>query len=408
MSNYSHIAFLGLGRMGAPMAARLVEAGHRVTGWNRTPRPLPGAAVAATAAEAVADADLVITMLSDPAAVQEVLGSVRPRPGTLVVEMSTIGPEAVARVRALLPADVDLVDAPVLGSVQPAAAGELVILAGGNVTPCREVLEVFGVVREAGPLGAGAALKLAVMSAIVPAQVLLAETLAYAEAQGVDQGLLLDVLEGTMLAGVAVRLRPVAESGPPEPRYALRLAAKDLVLASHEVQTLAGAARDRLLRAAGDGFADHDVTAIVQAARTAPAPHGNAARTGPVRINPATVPPTNGRYSHAVRSGNLLFVSGQVALDADGAVVGEGDMTRQAEFVFDCLERILADQGCTFGDITFIRTHLTDMDLLEEYAEVRTRRITGEPPASTTVEVPRLFRPGLLIEIDVVAAVPGA
>ncbi|NUP79098.1 MAG: NAD(P)-dependent oxidoreductase, partial [Nonomuraea sp.] len=218
------ITFLGQGRMGVPMARRLVEAGHEVTTWRR------GTGV--TPAEAVAGAELVITMLSDPAAVREVLTAALPglRPGATVVEMSTIGPEAVGELRALLPPSVALVDAPVLGSVGPAADGSLVVLAGGDVTGCREVLSVFGAVRETGPLGSGAAMKIAVMSALVPAQVLVAEALAYGSAHGVDRDGLIDVLAGTPLGQVAERLRvPAAET-----RYALGLAAKDLELAAWE------------------------------------------------------------------------------------------------------------------------------------------------------------------------------
>ncbi|MFC6081686.1 NAD(P)-binding domain-containing protein [Sphaerisporangium aureirubrum] len=396
------IAFLGLGRMGVPMARRLAAAGHEVTAWNRTAKEVPGVRMAATAAEAAADADLVVTMLRDPAAVREVLAAARPRAGALVVEMSTIGPEAVARLRASLPGDVGLVDAPVLGSVGPAADGTLLVLAGGapaDLDRCREVLRVFGTVREAGPLGAGAAMKLAVMSAVVPAQVLLAETLAYAAAQGVDRAALLDVLSATPLGGLAERLRPAVLDGPPPARYALGLAAKDLTLAAHDTQTLAAAARDRLEAAVAEGLGDADLTAVI--------PSVAASRPSrPVRLNPSSVPAPAGAYSHAVRSGGLLFVSGQAALDEHGEVVGEGDITRQAECVFDYLERILADQGCTLDDVVNIRSHLTDMADLPGYADVRRRRITGPPPSSTTVEVPRLFRPGLLIEVDVVAALP--
>ncbi|MEV7011592.1 NAD(P)-binding domain-containing protein [Streptosporangium sp. NPDC051022] len=398
------ISFLGLGRMGVPMARRLVAAGHKVTVWNRTPRTIEGAASAASPAEAVAEADLVITMLADPAAVKRVLSDAAPglRRGALVVEMSTIGPEAVAELRDRLPAQVGLVDAPVLGSVGPAADGTLTVLAGGSpgeLARCRETLKVFGRVREVGGLGAGAATKLAVMSALVPAQVLLAETVAYAEATGVDTSVLLDVLGDTPLGPLVERVRPVVETGPPETRYALGLAAKDLVLASHPAQTLAAAARDRLLDAASAGLGGRDLTAVFGHA-------GAAGRTGVRKLNPASVPATNGYYSHATRAGNLLFVSGQVALDADGRVVGEGDMTRQSEYVMDLLARVLADQGCTFDDVTHIRTFLTDMSLLPEYGAVRGRHITGAPPASTTVEVSRLFVPGLMIEIEVVAAVP--
>ncbi|GII57376.1 hypothetical protein Pth03_57650 [Planotetraspora thailandica] len=400
------IAFLGLGRMGAPMARRLVGAGHKVTVWNRTPTELPGATVAESPAQAVADAELIVTMLSDPAAVEEVVRAAAPglRPGSVLVEMSTIGPEAVAKVRDLLPETVALVDAPVLGSVRPAAEGTLAVFAGGapeDVARVRDVLTVFGAVREAGPLGAGAALKLAVMSAMVPAQVMIAETLAYADGLGVDRTLLLDVLAGTPLAGLVERVRPAIESGPPETGYALGLAAKDMWLSTEgpgAVQTIAAAARDRLAAAERAGMGSRDITAIFDAALARPT-QAPAVR----KINPASVPATNGRYSHATRTGDLLFVSGQVALDENGEVVGEGDMGRQSEFILANLGRILADQGSSFDRVLHVRTFLTDMTRLGEYAGVRGRYFTGEPPASTTVEVPRLFQPGLLIEIEVVA-----
>ncbi|GAA4183844.1 hypothetical protein GCM10022252_11800 [Streptosporangium oxazolinicum] len=440
------ISFLGLGHMGVPMARRLVGAGYAVTTWNRTPRAIEGAASAASPAEAVSGAELVVTMLSDPAAVRRVLADAAPglRAGTVVVEMSTIGPEAVAGLRDLLPPGVGLVDAPVLGSVGPAEDGALTVLAGGlpeDLARCRKVLEVFGRVREAGGPGAGAAMKLAVMSALVPAQVLLAETLAYARATGVDTAALLDVLGGTPLGALVERVRPAVESGPYETRYALGLAAKDVELAAHGIQTLAASAGTRLAGAVATGLGGADLTAIfthVAAAdpagadRTAEAgqagqsgretrPAGdsggpsnrpgveNPGRPGGPRVerlNPVTVPATNGLYSHATRAAGLLFVSGQVALDEEGKVIGEGDMTRQSEYVMDLLSRVLADQGCTFDDVTHIRSHLTDMSLLREYAAVRERFITGEPPASTTVEVSRLFRPGLLIEVEVIAAIP--
>ncbi|GIH99474.1 hypothetical protein Pta02_14830 [Planobispora takensis] len=463
--------------MGAPMARRLVEAGHKVTVWNRTPRAVEGAAVADSPAEAVAGAELVVTMLSDPQAVHDVLSAAAPglAEGVVVVEMSTIGPGAVAGLRALLPSSAGLVDAPVLGSVEPARSGTLTVLAGGtarDLARCREVLGVFGVVREVGGPGAGAALKLAVMSTLVPAQVLLAETAAYARAAGVDTGTLLEVLGRTPLGALAERIRPAVEGGPSEPRYALGLAAKDLRLAAHPVQTLAAAAEGRLTAAVAAGLGGEDLTAVFghvervghiervgHAAREPGGPDaapdrdgpgaadtgiqdgpdtagdlsqdgpgtagtgvqnrpgaagapvrdlsgGAAGRTGVEKVNPASVPATNGLYSHATRAGDLLFVSGQVALDSGGNVAGEGDMTAQSEHVMESLARILADQGCTFDDVTHIRTFLTDMSRLPEYGAVRRRFITGEPPASTTVEVSRLFRPGLMIEVEVTAAVP--
>lgn len=406
--------------MGVPMARRLVEAGHKVTTWRRA----DGVPVAA----AVEQAELVITMLSDPAAVREVLTAALPglRPGATVVEMSTIGPEAVRELRALLPPTVGLVDAPVLGSVGPAADGTLTVLAGGDVSGCREVLSVFGQVRELGPLGSGAAMKLAVMSALVPAQVLLAETFAYARAHGVDRDALADVLGATPLGALAERLRTPAQ----ETRYALAHAAKDLGLAAWPEATLATAARARLQEAQAAGLGGHDLTAIAShltgpageaAAPSASGPasgsagvpasppdgepaSGHAARRT-VPINPPTVPQTNGAYSHAVRVGDMLYISGQAAFDERGEVVGE-TMAEQAEHVFQVISRILADQGARWEDVAFIRSYLTDFSDLPAYRDVRRRYITGTPPASTTVEVSKLFMPGLRLEVDLIVALP--
>ncbi|MEV2269523.1 Rid family hydrolase [Nonomuraea africana] len=439
------IAFLGQGRMGVPMARRLVEAGHEVKVWRRGLGPV---------SSAVEGADLVITMLRDGPAVEEVLRQALPglRPGATVVEMSTIGPEAVLALRELLPSSVGLVDAPVLGSVGPAADGTLTVLAGGDLTACRSVLSVFGTVRELGALGAGAALKVAVMGALVPAQVLLAETFAYGEAHGVSRSALAEVLEGTPLGVLAARVAAPAE----ETRYALGLAAKDVRLGAWEGATMARAASARLESAEASGYGDHDVTSIAthiadsptpassssgdtgtsgspasgdsgssegsvssgdvgasggavssggtEASGGAVSPRGSGSRA--VRVNPGSVPATNGFYSHAVRVGDMLYVSGQAAFDERGAVVGEGDMTTQAEVVFQNIGKILADQGADFADIAFIRTYLTDLDLRMEYGAVRRKYLTGPPPASTTVEVSKLFMPGLLLEVDLIVALP--
>ncbi|WP_344889464.1 Rid family hydrolase [Nonomuraea antimicrobica] len=386
------IAFLGQGRMGVPMARRLVAAGHEVTTWQR--------ADGVPVATAVEGAELVITMLSDPAAVREVLTAALPglRPGATVVEMSTIGPEAVRELRALLPPSVALVDAPVLGSVGPAADGTLTVLAGGDVTGCRAVLSVFGRVRELGPLGSGAAMKIAVMSALVPAQVLLAETYAYGEAHGVDRDALAGVLAATPLGPLAERLRTPSQ----ETRYSLAHAAKDLELGAWAGASMATAARARLQEAKAAGLGGRDVTAI---AEHVAGPVGGGPGSRAVPLNLPAIPATNGAYSHAVRVGDMLYVSGQAAFDERGEVVGDS-MTVQAEHVFQVISRILADQGATFEDVAFIRTYLTDMEDRVEYREVRSKYITGTPPASTTVEVSKLFMPGLRLEVDLIVALP--
>ncbi|MFF4235094.1 NAD(P)-binding domain-containing protein [Actinomadura geliboluensis] len=407
----TRIAFLGLGRMGAPMAARLLTAGHDLAVWNRTPaRAAPlagaGATAAATPAEAAAGRDLVITMLTDADAVEAALfgpaGAVAAlAPGAVIADMSTIGPDAVRRVRDRLPAGIGFVDAPVSGSVPQAEAGELVILAGAaeaDLARCAAAFEALGHVRHAGPPGAGAALKLVVNGALVAGFATLGEALAVADRLGVDTGLALELLS---------RASPQARrllDGEGPPRFTLALAAKDLGLA------LDGGARGGVLSAVqaraqaalGDGLGGRDLTSLTDHIR----------RNAQMRVtlgNPDTVPaPPNPAYSHTayVTQGPMLYVSGQIAMDEDGKVDAPGDMTRQCEVIFSLLGRILAAHGAGFDDVVSIRTFLTDMDLRAEYAAVRYRHITGTPPTSTTVEVPRLFHPDALIEIELVAAVP--
>ncbi|MEV5827463.1 RidA family protein [Spirillospora sp. NPDC052242] len=131
-------------------------------------------------------------------------------------------------------------------------------------------------------------------------------------------------------------------------------------------------------------------------------------RTRITHSDPTTVPaPPTPLYSHAVHvtSGPMLYVSGQIALEDDGTVAAPGDMTRQSEVVFSLLERILAAHGAGFADIVNIRTFLTDLGRLPEYGAVRARYLPGPAPTSTTVEVPRLFHPDALLEVEVVAAV---
>ena len=122
--------------------------------------------------------------------------------------------------------------------------------------------------------------------------------------------------------------------------------------------------------------------------------------------NPATVPAPFGQYSHVARvelgDRTLLQLSGQVAIDADGKVVSK-DMTAQAEYIMDRITAILAAHGATLDDVVNVRTYVTDMSRLPEYGKVRAARFRVTPPTITTVEVSRLFVPGALLEVEVLA-----
>ncbi|HEY6740600.1 MAG TPA: NAD(P)-dependent oxidoreductase [Actinopolymorphaceae bacterium] len=273
------IAFLGLGRMGSLMARRLVGAGHRVTVWNRTPaRTAPlvaaGAVAARTPAEAAAARDLVITMLRDPAAVQAVVAAADLTGETTLVEMSTIGPTAVARLRAALPDSVRLVDAPVLGTLPQARGGDLGILAGGaaddiaRVTP---VLDVLGNVRHVGPLGTAAATKLVVNAGMIASMTVLSEVVTLGSELDLDTTAVLDALSAGPLGGLVERIRRRLDDPHAGTQFAYGLAHKDLELALAESGRRSAlrsgvleAARERLASGVEDGLADADLTAVVR------------------------------------------------------------------------------------------------------------------------------------------------
>jgi 2-iminobutanoate/2-iminopropanoate deaminase len=121
--------------------------------------------------------------------------------------------------------------------------------------------------------------------------------------------------------------------------------------------------------------------------------------------NPTTVPAPFGQYSHVARVeiGDRIFLqlSGQVAIDAGGKVIGN-DVAAQAEYIMDRITAILAAHGATLADVVNVRTYLTDMSQLPEYGKVRAARFQT-PPTITTVEVSRLFVPRALLEVEVLA-----
>lgn len=123
--------------------------------------------------------------------------------------------------------------------------------------------------------------------------------------------------------------------------------------------------------------------------------------------NPASVgAPFGDRFAHVARldtgDGALLVLAGQVAVDDTGVVVAPGDAGAQAERIFEIIGGLLEAHGAGFGDVLHIRTFMTDLDDLPAYGAVR-RRIFTSPPASTTVEVSRLFLPGAVLEVEVTA-----
>ena len=285
------VGFAGIGRMGLAMASNVLHAGFRLAVWNRTPErcaPLvrDGATAVAEPA-ALAAADVVVTMVADGAAARAVLvesGLLDAlRPGSIVLEMSTSGPTAVAGLNAEAERrGVHLLDAPVSGSVSVAEAGQLFAMVGG----AREAYERAAPVLDAmtkghvllGPSGAGAAMKLAVNGMIAVTNQSLAETLMLAERAGIERGRAYDVLASGVLASPFVLYKRGAFLHPEsEPvAFTTALMRKDAALAQElagrvEVRLPALAAAAAVLEEAQhEGLAEADVASVICLLGTAP------------------------------------------------------------------------------------------------------------------------------------------
>ena len=124
------------------------------------------------------------------------------------------------------------------------------------------------------------------------------------------------------------------------------------------------------------------------------------------RKNPASLSKPNG-YTHVVETsgGRTVYVSGQIALDKTGTLVGAGDLKAQTRQVFENLKAALAAAGGTLDDVVKITIFMTDLSQIQEFREIRNSYFPREVPASTLVQVVRLARPELLIEIEAVAVV---
>ncbi|HEV2458076.1 MAG TPA: NAD(P)-dependent oxidoreductase [Ktedonobacterales bacterium] len=265
----TRIAFIGLGALGSRMACSLVNAGHEVTVWNRTWAKVDqlaarGAMPAATPAEAASRAEVVMTMLATPAALQAVTDgpagiAVGIGGSATMIEMSTVGPASVLRLASALPNEVDLLDAPVLGSIAEAESGTLSIFVGGPapvVGRWMPLLTILGTPLHVGPLGMGAVAKLMANSTLFGVLGLLGEAIALARGLSLSDAAVFKVLAATPLAAQAERRRLAIESGEYPPRFPLALARKDIDLVI-EAAAAAGVEM-RLARATQTWLADAD------------------------------------------------------------------------------------------------------------------------------------------------------
>jgi 3-hydroxyisobutyrate dehydrogenase len=239
-----NLAFLGLGVMGASMAANLVKKGFPVTGWNRTPTrktvaiaETAGVTIVKTIAEAVSQADIIFTCLGDIPDVEEViLGAVAKyaRPQALVVDFSTIGSEAAKNLAiALKNHHLRWLDAPISGGDVGAREGTLTIMVGGqedDFQECLPYLQAMGKnITLCGPVGSGQAVKMCNQVLASIQMVALCEAIALAQQQGIDPNLMIEVCStGAAGSWALINLGPKITQSDFNPGFMIKHILKDL------------------------------------------------------------------------------------------------------------------------------------------------------------------------------------
>lgn len=277
------VALLGTGIMGAGMARNLAAAGHRVRVWNRTKaraQPLagPGVTIADEAADAVRDADAVITMLLDGPSVLQVMEAAAPglREGAVWAQTSTVGPEALgtlaafAREHGLL-----FLDSPVLGTKAVADSGNLTVLAAGPAAARPVAQPLFDAIGaktmwlgEDGTDGPASRLKLVLNGWVLAVTHATGEAMALAEGLGVDPDRFYEALDGGALDLPYLRMKGAAIRGRDfAPSFTVDAALKDARLIVEAGESagvrldLAAAGAERFRRAAAQGHGGEDMAA---------------------------------------------------------------------------------------------------------------------------------------------------
>ena len=280
------IAALGTGVMGAPMARNLARAGHDVRAWNRSadkaaPLRDDGVDLCDDPAAAAAGADVVLTMLADADAVLDVARRANLAEGQIWWQASTIGIDGIEQCAALAEeTGAMLVDAPVLGTRMPAEEGKLVVLGSGPdeaLDACAPLFDAVGQrTMRLGAAGAGTRLKLAVNTWVVAVTQGTAETIAFAQALGLDPTWVFDALEGGALDLPYFRMKGklmLDEDFPAS--FALALAAKDARLVAEAAERhgadlpIARAIAERFAQATEAGHGEEDMAATYRLSKPA-------------------------------------------------------------------------------------------------------------------------------------------
>ncbi len=281
--NKPSVALFGTGLMGAPLAGRLLDAGYRVVVWNRTaekaaPLVAKGALLAESPAQAAASAEVLITWLSDQAAIQEVLFPAERASvleGKTLLQMATIGPEHSRCLQDAAHAHgADYLEAPVLGSIPEARAGSLLLMVGATeeqFARYRPLLAVFGQnIVHVGEVGQAAAMKLAFNQLIAGLTASFSLSLGLVQEEGVRVELFMDMLRDSALYAPTFdkKLLRMLQRDYANPNFPTRHLLKDIDLfidaaGDHGLTTAAlEGVRDITSLALAKGLADTDYSAI--------------------------------------------------------------------------------------------------------------------------------------------------
>jgi len=277
------IGFIGMGHMGSHMAPRLISAGYHLTVYDRTrekAQAIAGATVAETPEEAAAHSDMVISIVTNDPALEEVMFGPNgvlagTHAGSVIIDMSTVSPHTSRRLfQAAREKGVAMIDAAVSGSVPQVEQGSLVIFVGGEqetYQQCKPILDILGQSSfYMGPSGMGTTMKLVVNTLLGLGMQALAEAIALGEKAGLQKGLLLDVLGQTtvLTAGQKAKLANVKREQYPT-QFALSLQHKDLRLILSEADEVsvsmpATAAAQQMYTAALAKGMDEDFSIMIK------------------------------------------------------------------------------------------------------------------------------------------------
>jgi 3-hydroxyisobutyrate dehydrogenase len=278
--NTMKLGWIGLGKIGMPMAENLVKAGFPLTVYNRDRSKADsfaekGIPVSPNVTALVQSSDVVFTMIANDAAIEEVYGEILKMDGLsgkLFIDMSTVSKSLTVRTAEALAAKGGaLIDAPVAGSVKPAQEATLIIMCGGkleDVERARPYLEKMGkLVKYLGPNGSGIAAKLAINYYLSILYAGLAEAVLFAEKSGMQKEAILELINESATGSGATKVKtPLLLSGDYKPAFTVQQMLKDVKLAQSEGARfpLAAVLEQTYTHAVGKGLGDLDVIGIVE------------------------------------------------------------------------------------------------------------------------------------------------